>query len=83
MKKLPIRKGSTVEVISGSQKGKKGAVLEVNTKKLLVRVQGAMVQTKNDKREGTQIKKEGYIHYSNLKLVEAPKKTAKKKSASK
>lgn len=68
-KKLKIKKGNTVQVIAGSEKGKKGTVLDVNPLKMLVRVQGVRVQTHFDKKEGLQ-KKEGYIHYSNLKLVE-------------
>lgn len=69
-KKLKIKKGATVQVIAGAEKGKKGTVLDVNTSKLLVRVQGIRVQTHFDKKEGL-LKKEGFIHYSNLKLIEA------------
>jgi large subunit ribosomal protein L24 len=67
--KLKIKKGATVQVIAASEKGKKGTVLDVNPTKMLVRVQGIRVQTHFDKKEGL-LKKEGYIHYSNLKLVE-------------
>jgi large subunit ribosomal protein L24 len=67
--KLKIKKGATVAVIAGAEKGKKGTVLDVNPIKMLVRVQGIRIQTHFDKKEGLQ-KKEGYIHYSNLKLVE-------------
>ncbi len=82
--KLKIKKGSTVQVIAGAEKGKKGAVLEINPGKMSVRVQGIRVQTHFDKKEGL-LKKEGYIHYSNLKLVDGPaakEKTAKTKSKS-
>ena len=41
-----------------------------------VRVQGIRVQTHFDKKEGL-LKKEGLIHYSNLKLVEGPAAQAK------
>lgn len=78
--KLKIKKGATVEVISGSEKGKRGEVLDVNTTKMRVRVQGVKIMTKHTKEDGLQ-KKEGSIHYSNVKLVEAAapkKKTAKK-----
>ncbi len=79
--KLKIRKGATVEVISGADKGKRGAVLEVNTNKMRVRVEGVKMMTKHTKEDGLQ-KKEGSIHYSNVRLVEAaaPKKKAAKKS---
>ena len=78
--KLKIKKGATVQVIAGAEKGKKGTVLEINPGKMGVRVQGIRVQTHFDKKEGV-LKKEGLIHYSNLKLVEGPAsqaKTAKK-----
>lgn len=82
--KLKIKKGSTVQVTAGAEKGKKGTVMEINPGKMQVRVQGIRVQTHFDKKEGL-LKKEGYIHYSNLKLVEGPAsqpKTAKAKSKS-
>lgn len=85
--KLKIRKGATVQVIAGAEKGKKGTVLEIVEGKMGARVQGIRIQTHFDKKEGV-LKKEGLIHYSNLKLIEGPAsqaKTAKKtkgKSAS-
>jgi large subunit ribosomal protein L24 len=77
--KLKIKKGATVIVVAGSEKGKKGTVMDVNPNKMIVRVQGIRMQTHFDKKEGL-LKKEGYIHYSNLKLVEgaAPTKTGGK-----
>ena len=79
--KLKIRKGATVEVITGSDKGKTGAVLEINKETLRVRVEGVRVQTRHTKQNGI-IKSEGFLHYSNVKLLEAAtpakKKTAKK-----
>ncbi len=81
--KLKIKKDALVEVIAGSDKGKKGTVLEVDSKNLRVKVQGVRVQTKNDKKEG-QIKRESFIDYSNVKLLEAakPKSKAAKKTKS-
>lgn len=75
--KLKIRKGAQVQVITGSDKGKKGTVLEVNSTKMLIKVEGIRVQTHYDKKDGL-LKKEGYIDYSNVKLLEtAPKKEKK------
>lgn len=88
MKKLKIRKGDTVQVISGSEKGKKGAVVEVKPANLKIKIQGVKVQTHYDKQEGL-LKKEGFIDYSNVKLVEKAakakeaKKSGKKSTASK
>ncbi|MFN8846709.1 MAG: KOW motif-containing protein [Bdellovibrionales bacterium] len=85
--KLKIKKGATVQVITGSDKGKKGTVVEVDPKAMKIKVQGVKVMTHFDKKEGL-LKKEAFIDYSNVKLVEnAPekkstgKKSAKSKSA--
>lgn len=80
MKKLKVSKGSTVEVITGSEKGKRGVVLEVDPTKMRVRVQGVKVQTKHSKKDGL-VKNEGMIDYSNVKLVEAAKKEKGSKKA--
>ncbi|NJL25130.1 MAG: 50S ribosomal protein L24 [Calothrix sp. SM1_5_4] len=78
--KLKIRKGATVQVVAGAEKGKKGTVLEVVPSKMGVRVQGIRVQTHYSKQDGLQ-KKEGLIHYSNLKLVDQPAAQAKASKA--
>ena len=62
MIKLKIRKGDTVQVITGSDKGKKGEVLAVDPTGLKIKVQGVKVQTHFDKKEGL-LKKEGFIDY--------------------
>jgi len=86
MSKLKVNKGATVEVITGSEKGKRGSVLAVDKVRMRVRIQGVKVQTKHSKKDGL-VKTEGYIDYSNVKLVEAApakksgKKAAKSKSA--
>jgi large subunit ribosomal protein L24 len=85
--KLSIKKGSTVKVIAGSDKGKTGTVLDVNAKnpkRIRIKVQGVRVQTKVDKKENQLIKTEGYIDYSNVALVDkAAKKSAAKSKAAK
>ncbi|WP_413288659.1 KOW motif-containing protein [Bdellovibrio sp. HCB337] len=85
MIKLKIKKGATVQVIAGQDKGKKGTVLSVNAKAMKIQVQGVKVQTHYDKKDGL-LKKEGFIDYSNVKLLDAPtkeKKTSKKAAKSK
>lgn len=77
MTKLKIKKGSTVQVISGGDKGKKGEVISVDPKAMKIKVQGVKIQTHYDKKDGLKTM-EGFIDYSNVKLVSAP--TAKKKS---
>ncbi len=89
MIKLKIRKGDTVQMIAGSDKGKKGEVLAVDPKGLKIKVQGVKVQTHFDKKDGL-LKKEGYVDYSNVKLItkstseklaKTSKKAAKRKTA--
>lgn len=79
--KLKIKKGATVEVTAGAEKGKKGTVLEINKKDMKIKVQGIRIQTKNDRKEGF-IKREGFLDYSNVKMLEqaAPKKKTKSKT---
>lgn len=77
--KLKIKKGDTVQVISGADKGKKGQVLELNPKALKVKVSGVKVQTHFDKKEGDIKKLEGFFDYSKVKLVEKVKAKAEKK----
>lgn len=74
--KLKIKKGSTVQVIAGQDKGKKGSVLEILSGKMKVRVQGVRMQTHYDKENGLN-SKEGLLDYSNVKLVEGPAAKAK------
>ncbi len=81
--KLKIKKGATVKVITGSDKGKTGTVLDILTgdpSNLRIKVQGVRMQTKVDKKENQLIRTEGFMDYSNVALVE---KTAKKKPAKK
>lgn len=76
MLKLKIKKGDKVQVIAGSDKGKKGTVLEVKANVLKIKVEGVKVQTNYDKKDGLT-KKEGFIDYSNVQLVESKAKAAK------
>ncbi len=82
MLKLKIKKGDKVQVIAGSDKGKKGAVIEINPTALKIKVEGVKVQTHYDKKDGL-LKKEGFIDYSNVKLVEASAKATKEKKTAK
>jgi large subunit ribosomal protein L24 len=81
--KLKIKKGSTVEVIAGAERGKRGSVLEVDRNHLKIKIQGVKVMTHYDKKDGL-LKKEGFIDYSNVRLVEAaPAKKAAAKTTKK
>jgi large subunit ribosomal protein L24 len=73
--KLHIRKGDTVKVLSGDDKGKEGKVLEIITEKRRALVEGVNIMTKHEKPsagkpEGGIKKVESSIHISNLMLVD-------------
>ncbi|RED99485.1 50S ribosomal protein L24 [Marinoscillum furvescens] len=73
--KFHIRKGDTVQVIAGNDKGKTGKVLEIVADKYRAIVEGANVVTKHVKPsatnpEGGREQTEASIHMSNLKLVD-------------
>ncbi|MEP1034954.1 50S ribosomal protein L24 [Ekhidna sp.] len=73
--KFHVRKGDTVQIIAGNDKGKTGKVLEVNTAKYRAIVEGANMITKHVKPsaenpEGGIQQTEAAIHLSNLKVVD-------------
>ena len=73
--KLHIRKGDTVLVIAGDDKGKKGTVLEVLLEKNRAVVEGINIVTKHTKPsagkpEGGIKKTEASLHISNLMLID-------------
>ena len=87
--KLKINKGASVEITTGADKGKRGNVLEIDKNKLRIKVSGVRMQTHYDKQDGLK-KLEGFLDYSNVKLIKQAesgakkkKKTAKKKTATK
>ena len=74
MNKLNVKKGDTVVVISGKDKGKQGKILHAAPKDERVIVQGANMITKHVKprrqgEPGGRIEKEAAIHVSNVMLV--------------
>lgn len=74
MNKLNVKKGDTVVVISGKDKGKQGKILESQPKEERVFVKDAAMVTRHVKprrqgEPGGRIQKEGAIHVSNVKLV--------------
>ncbi len=74
-KKLNIKKGDSVMVISGESKGQKGRILEVDRAKYRAIVEGVNMVSKHTKPnakapQGGIIKKEAPVHISNLMLVD-------------
>ena len=75
MKKLHIKKGDTVYVNAGNDKGKTGKVLTVIPAKDRVIVEGVNVVSKHTKPNATHpqggiIKQEAGIHISNVQLID-------------
>jgi large subunit ribosomal protein L24 len=82
MKKYNIKKGDTVYVNAGNDKGKTGKVLEVLRDKDRVIVEGVNMVSKHTKPnpkapQGGIIKQEAGIHISNVNLVDANGKATK------
>ena len=75
-KKLHIKKGDTVLVIAGNNKGKKGRVLEIVTKTDRAIVEGVNLMKKHTKPnaatpQGGIVEREAPVHISNLMLFDA------------
>ncbi len=76
MSKLHIKKGDTVYVNTGEDKGKTGRVLEVLVKKQRAIVEGINMVSKHTKPnaqspQGGIVKKEASIHISNLNVLDS------------
>jgi large subunit ribosomal protein L24 len=75
MAKLHIKKGDTVYVNAGDDKGKTGRVLEVQVKKNRAIVEGINIVSKSTKPtakypQGGIVKLEAPVHISNLNVVD-------------
>jgi large subunit ribosomal protein L24 len=86
--KFHVKKGDNVEVISGNFRGSSGKVLEVIPRKQQVLIEGVRIIKKHlrksqDNPQGKIAEREGPIHISNVKLLEAGKEGEKKKTKTK
>lgn len=73
-----VHKGDEVEVISGSQKGRKGKVLQIKPDSSRALIEGVNmikrhVRPTQDNPKGGVMEREGTIHISNLRVVNRPK----------
>jgi large subunit ribosomal protein L24 len=74
-KKINIKKGDTVMVITGESKGQKGRVLQVDRAKDRALIEGVNMVSKHTKPnakspQGGIVKKEAPIHISNMMLID-------------
>jgi large subunit ribosomal protein L24 len=84
--KFHVKRGDSVVVIAGSQKGKSGKVLEVLAAKQRARVEGLAMIKKHEKKseknpQGAITEREGSIHISNLMLQATFDASKRKKAA--
>ena len=76
--KLKIKKGDTVQVITGNDKGKDGRVLAVYPLKLRILVEGINIRKRHTRpsqqnQKGGILSREMPIHYSNVQLLDDEK----------
>jgi large subunit ribosomal protein L24 len=81
-----VRRGDTVQVISGNHRGATGKILEVRPAKLQVVIEGVRMVKKHQRKSqqhpnGAIIEREGPIHISNVKLLEKAETGTKPKKA--
>ena len=72
--KLHVKTGDEIVVITGKDKGKRGKITSVLTKRDRVFVEGVNLQKKHVKKNqqnpnGTILEREGHIHVSNVMLA--------------
>ncbi len=87
--KFHVKRGDAVKVISGNHRGSSGKILQVIAEKSQVLIEGVRMIKKHQRKtqenpNGAIIEREGPIHISNVKIVEATapqKEKAKKKAA--
>ena len=87
--KFHVKRGDTVQVISGNHRGSSGRILQVLPEKAQVIIEGVRLIKKHQRKtqdnpNGAIVEREGPIHISNVKIVEranSEEEKAKKKAA--
>ena len=80
---MQIKKGDSVVILTGIDKGKKGPVVRVYTTKNMVLVEGMNMKEKHQRarqsnKKGQKLSIAHPIHASNVRKADAVKKVAKK-----
>ena len=80
MPKMQIKKGDTVKILSGKDRGKQGTVLRAYPAEGKIKVEGVAVVKKavrpnQQNQQGGIIKKENFIHASNVMYLHNGKAT--------
>jgi large subunit ribosomal protein L24 len=74
--KLHVKKGDEVVVLAGKEKGKRGKVISISTKKSRAIVEGLHMIKRHTRKsqqnpQGAIVEREGTVHLSNLMKAEA------------
>ena len=86
MQKCHVKKGDQVVIIAGTERGKRGRVLEVLREKQRVIVEGAKMIKRHTRKsqqhpQGAIVEREGSVHISNVMLAERFDAGASKRGA--
>lgn len=86
--KTHVHKGDIVRVITGNHRGAEGKILQVVRGKNQVLIEGVRMVKKHTRKSqehpnGAIVEREGPIHLSNVKLVEASEKKKEAKAKGK
>tara|TARA_B100000700_G_scaffold302304_1_gene372524 strand:+ start:371 stop:613 length:243 start_codon:yes stop_codon:yes gene_type:complete len=78
-----LKKGIKVKVLTGKDKGKDGEIIQIDRSRDFAKVKAINMVKKHKKptkeTKGGIISKESFIHLSNLKKIDDPKKNKGKK----
>jgi large subunit ribosomal protein L24 len=85
--KFHVKRGDTVQIISGNHRGSSGRILQVIPEKAQVIIEGVRLIKKHQRKtqdnpNGAIVEREGPLHISNVKLVESAKSEKEKKKTS-
>ena len=79
---MPLKKGLTVKVFVGKDKGKTGEIIEIDRSRDMAKVKAVNMLKKHKKptkeNKGGIVTKEGFIHLSNVKEITSGKTKGKK-----
>ena len=86
MQKFHVKKGDEVVVIAGSEKGKRGKIIAVDTGKQRVIVEGVQMikrhtRKSQDNPQGAIVEREGTVHISTVMKAEVFEARASKRTA--
>jgi large subunit ribosomal protein L24 len=86
-KRFHIKKGDEVVVLSGTEKGKRGKIIEIISRKERAIVEGLKMIKRHTRKnqanpQGAIVEREGTIHVSNLMLAAAFDERSSKRTGS-